>query len=146
MDGTEHAALERIESSWRARSGDASDKDYIRLKFRVRNLRDIVLLHQGDPSGTALGAADAARMAGGEPGQGHVPSSPSSRRGSRDPGSALAPRRCDGARAIWQEEAERLDAISTANLSLLACGLLAIDLGDLERANDIAARLQRRLP
>ena len=48
-----------------------------------------------------------------------------------------------GARAIWEEQAERLDSAPTANLSLLAVRrLLAIDLGDLEFANDIAVRLQ----
>ncbi len=45
----ELAGLERVESKLAGSSkAAASDKDYIRLKFRVRYLRDILLLHQGD--------------------------------------------------------------------------------------------------
>jgi tetratricopeptide (TPR) repeat protein len=143
----ERAALGRIESRLASSSsGDASDKDYIRLKFRVRNLHDIVLLHQGDPA-AALRSAQQTRSEWRVASQGKamVPDfTLIEARVEKILGSALAAAGdAAGARAIWQEEAGRLDATSTANLSLLAVRrLLAIDLGDLERANEIAARLQ----
>jgi tetratricopeptide (TPR) repeat protein len=143
----ERAALERIESKLASSSsGDESDKDYIRLKFRVHNLRDIVLLHQGDP-GAALRSAQQTRHEWQVASQGMTMSPELTlieARVEKILGSALAAAGdAAAARATWQEEAERLDAISTANLSLLAVRrLLAIDLGDLERANDIAGRLQ----
>jgi hypothetical protein len=47
-----------------------------------------------------------------------------------------------GARETWQAAADRLDAASTSNLSFLAMRrLLAIDLGDAARADEIGARL-----
>jgi len=143
----ERAALERIESRLaNSSSGDESDKDYIRLKFRVRNLRDIVLLHQGDPE-AALRSAQQTRHDWQVASQGKamVPEfTLIEARAGKILGSALAAAGdAAGARATWQAEAERLDATSTANLSLLAVRrLLAIDLGDRERANEIAARLQ----
>jgi tetratricopeptide (TPR) repeat protein len=143
----ERAALERIETrlaNWS--SSDESDKDYIRLKFRVRNLHDIILLHQGDPE-EALRSAQETRREWQLASQDKtmVPDfALIEARVEKILGSALAAAGdAAGARAIWQAEAERLDAISTASLSLLAVRrLLAIDLGDLERANDIAGRLQ----
>ena len=46
------------------------------------------------------------------------------------------------AREVWRAEADRLDARPTANLSLVAIRrLLAIDLGDTARANELESRL-----
>lgn len=143
----ERAALERIESRLASpSSGDSADKDYIRLKFRVSNLKDIDLLHQGD-AGAALRSAQQTRQEwqAASRGKTMVPElSLIEARIEETLGSALAGAGdAPGARAIWQAEAERLDASPAANLSLLAVRrLLALDLGDLERANDIGARLQ----
>jgi len=48
-----------------------------------------------------------------------------------------------GARETWQAAADRLDATPATNLPFLAMRrLLAIDLGDTARANEIGARLE----
>jgi tetratricopeptide (TPR) repeat protein len=143
----EGATLERIESRLKgSSSADSSDKDYIRVKFRVRNLNDIVLLHRGDAA-AALRSAQQTRHEWQAATQGKIMVPEFSlieAQVEETLGSALAGAGdAAGARAIWQAEAERLDATPTANLSLLAVRrLLAIDLGDLERANDAGARLQ----
>jgi eukaryotic-like serine/threonine-protein kinase len=143
----ERAALERIQSRLAgSSSADASDKDLIALQFRVRGLHDNVLLHQGDAA-AALRAAQQTRLEWQAATEGKAMAGEFSLIAARleqTLGRALAGAgHVADARATWQAEAARLDAMPTANLSLLAVRrLLAIDLGDLELANDIGARLE----
>jgi tetratricopeptide (TPR) repeat protein len=142
----EFTVLERVESKLASSStADASDKDYIRLKFRVRHLRNVVLLRQGDAQ-AALRAARQTQEAW--------------RAASRGKTMVLDFRLIEarieevlgraraatgdvsGARETWQAAADRLDAAPTTNLPFLAMRrLLAINLGDTARANEIGAQL-----
>jgi tetratricopeptide (TPR) repeat protein len=142
----ERAGLARIESKLESSSPrDSSDKDYIRLKFRVRYLNDLSLLHRGDAQ-AALRSAQRTREDW----------ESASRDKTRVPGFSLIEARIEevlgtaraaagdaaGAREIWQAEANRLDRTSNGNLSLAAVRrLLAIDLGDTARASVIGSRL-----
>ncbi|HQR49395.1 MAG TPA: tetratricopeptide repeat protein, partial [Steroidobacteraceae bacterium] len=143
----ERASLQRIESTLGgASSADASDKDYIRLEFRVRNLRDIVLLHQGEPQASLRAARQTHRdWQAARRGKTMIPEfTLIEARVEETLGSALAAAGdLTGARAVWQAEVERLDDKPTTNLSLAAVRrLLAIDLGDAARADAIAAQLE----
>jgi hypothetical protein len=142
----ESTVLERVETRLAGSStADASDKDYIRLKFRVRYLRNVVLLRQGDAH-AALRAVQQTQEEW--------------RAASRGKTMVLDFRLIDarieevlgraraatgdvsGARETWQAAADRLDATPATNLPFLAMRrLLAIDLGDTARANEIGARL-----
>jgi len=142
----EFAGLERVEAKLAGSSTvDASDKDYIRLKFRVRYLRDVALLHQGD----AQAALRATRQTQEEwraasRGKAMVPDFRLTEARIEELfGSARAATGdVSGARATWQAAADQLDATPTTNLSLLAMRrLLAVDLGDTMRADEIGARL-----
>jgi tetratricopeptide (TPR) repeat protein len=142
----QHAALERIESTLAgSTSGDASDKDYVRLAFRVRNLRNVVLLHEGDAQ-AALRAARQTEQDWQKATHGR-PSAPAfaliGARVELQLGTALAAAgNVDAARLVWRAEADRLDARNSASLSLAAVRrLLAIGLGDRAQADAIAARL-----
>lgn len=143
----EHAALQRIESTLTgSTSGDDSDKDYIRLGFRLRNLRDLALLHQGDAR-AALRAARQTEQDWQKATRGKT-MAPEFRLIDATVeavlGTALAASgEVATARARWQAAADLLDAAPSANLSALAVRrLLAIDLGDSERADEIAAQLE----
>jgi tetratricopeptide (TPR) repeat protein len=143
----EFAGLERIESKLAGSSSvDASDKDYLRLKFRVRYLRDVLLLRQGDAQ-AALRAAQQTQEEWRAASQGKA--MVSDRRLTEAGiqqllGSARAATGdVSGARETWQAAADRVDDTPTANLSLLAIRrLLAINIGDTARANEIGARLE----
>jgi tetratricopeptide (TPR) repeat protein len=142
----EQSRLERIESKLGgSSSGDSSDKDFIRLKFRVRHLRDVALLHRGDAQ-AALRAAEQTQQEwrAARRGKTMVPEFTLIEAQVEEVAGSAHAAAGDVARAreIWQAEADRLDASRSANLSLAALRrLLAIDLGDTARANDIGARL-----
>jgi tetratricopeptide (TPR) repeat protein len=144
--GEQHTALERIESTLTgATSGDASDKDYIRLYFRVRNLRDVVLLHQGDAR-AAVRAARQTEQDWQEVTRGKTMAAEFTLIAAKVDevlGRALAAAGdVAAARSVWRAAADRLDARPTANLSLAAVRRqLAIDLGDTAKADAIAAQL-----
>jgi tetratricopeptide (TPR) repeat protein len=144
----EYSKLARVESQLgQSAASDFSDKDHLRAVFRMRLLRDALLLHQHDAK-AALRAAeqtwndlqDAMRgktMVGGLM---LLEARAAEGLGSAHAAAGDAPR----ARAIWQAEADRLDAISSDDLSLLAVRrLLAIDLGQDTLARDIEARLEK---
>jgi tetratricopeptide (TPR) repeat protein len=143
----ELASLERIESKLAGSSTvDASDKDYLRLKFRVRYLRDVLLLRQGDAQ-AALRAARQTQQEWRAASRGKAMVSDfrlTEARIEQVLGSARAATGdVSGAGETWQAAADRVDGTPTANLSLLAIRrLLAIDLGDTARANEIGARLE----
>jgi tetratricopeptide (TPR) repeat protein len=143
----ELAGLERIESKLAGSSTvDASDKDYLRLKFRVRYLRDVLLLRQGDAQ-AALRAARQTQQEWRVASRGKAMASDfrlTEARIEQVLGSARAATGdVSGAGETWQAAADRVDGTPTANLSLLAIRrLLAIDLGDTARANEIGARLE----
>jgi tetratricopeptide (TPR) repeat protein len=143
----EFAGFERIESKLAGSSTvDASDKDYLRLKFRVCYLRNVLLLRQGHAQG-ALRAAQQTQEEWRAASQGKAMTSDLrlTEAGIQQVlGSALAATGdVSGARDTWQAAADRIDDAPTANLSLLAIRrVLAIDLGDTARANEIGARLE----
>jgi len=143
----EFAGLERIESKLAGSSTvDASDKDYLRLKFRVRYLRDVLLLRQGDAQ-AALRAAQQTQQEWQAASRGKDMVSDfrlAEARIQQVLGSARAAAGdVSGARETWQAAADRVDDTPTSNLSLLAIRrLLAIDLGDTARANEIGGRLE----
>ena len=124
---------------------DPSDKHYIRLEFQLRHLHDIVLLHDGDPQ-QALSAARQTEQDWQTASRGRtIPDSDLIQaRIAEVLGSAQAANGdLASARATWQAEADRLDAAPNANLPVLALRrLLAIDLGDRKRAQEIAAQLE----
>lgn len=142
----ERAALARIDSKLESSSPrDSSDKDYIRLKFRVRYLRDIDLVHHADARAalrsiqqTRQDWASASRDKARVPGFGLIEA-----RIEEVLGTALAAAGdAAAAREIWQAAASRLDRNANANLSLVAMRrLLAIDLGDSARVSVLDARL-----
>ena len=142
----ERASLARIESGVKkGLEGDPADKDYLRLGFSARHLRNVVLLHGSDPR-TALRAAQqtaqewqAVNRGKTIPDFNYIQS-----RVAEVLGSALAASGdLASARATWQAEADRLDASPGAYLSTLAMRrLIAIRLGDGERANAIGAQLE----
>jgi tetratricopeptide (TPR) repeat protein len=143
----EFAGLDHVESTLASLSTtDASDKDYIRLKFRVRYLRDVMLLHQGDAQAALRSARQTQeewRMASG--GKAMVSDFRlTEARIEEVLGSARAATGdVSGARETWQAATDLVDATPTDNLSLLAIRrLLAIDLGDTARANEIATQLE----
>jgi hypothetical protein len=123
-----------------------SDKDYLRLKFRVRYLRDVLQLRQGDAQ-AAWRAAQQTQEEWRAASQGKAMVADfrlTEARIQQVLGSARAATGdVSGARETWQAAADRVDDTPTANLSLLAIRrLLAIDLGDTARANEIGARLE----
>jgi len=143
----QRAALGRIEQRLGSPSErDSSDKDYIRARFRVRQLHDVMLL-QGNDAGAALGAAEQTwtEWQAAKRGKAMMPEFMLiDARIEEGLGTAYAATGdLASARAIWQAEAERLDARPSGNLSLLAVRrLLAVDLGDTDLAKGIDARLQ----
>lgn len=142
----ERSELEHIEARLgQAGAIDSSDKDYIRVRFRVLRLRDTILLHQDDAA-AALRAAEQswAEWRDAIRGKTMVPEFTLIGAGVAEGlGTAhAAAGNADKAREIWQAEAGRLDALSSANLSLLAVRrLLAIDLGQVALAQDLESRL-----
>ena len=143
----ESRSLERVESKLAGSStADASDKDYIRLKFRVHHLRNVVLLRQGDAQ-AALRAAQQTQEAWRAASRGKTMNLDFRLIDARIEevlGRARAATGdVSGAREIWQAAADRLDAVPTTNLPYLALRrLLAIHLGDTARASEIGARLE----
>ncbi len=142
----QHAHRERIESSLRdALELDPLDKDYIRLQFRLRQMRNTVLLHEGNPE-VALGALRQTEQDWQSASAGKTIPEYSVIQASIGEllGNALAATGdVAAARATWQAEADRLDAAPIINLTALAIRrLLAINLGDSERANEIGAQLE----
>jgi tetratricopeptide (TPR) repeat protein len=143
----EFKGLERVESKLAGSStADASDKDYIRLKFRAHHLRNVVLLRQGDAQ-AALRAAQQTQEAWRAVSRGKTMNLDFQLIDARIEevmGRARAATGdVSGARETWQAAADRLDARPTTNLPYLALRrLLAIDLGDTVRANEIGARLE----
>jgi tetratricopeptide (TPR) repeat protein len=145
---TEHADLARVESRLgQSSTHDFSDKDQLRSVFHIRVLRDVLLLHQDDP-GAALRAAEQTWMEFQEAIRGKTMVGGLvllQARAAESLGSAhAAAGDATRAREIWQAEADRLDAMSVRELSLLAVRrLLAIDLGQDTLARDIGARLEK---
>jgi tetratricopeptide (TPR) repeat protein len=143
----EHSGLKDIESKLGSSAvGDTSDKDYIRLEFQVRELRNILLLHAGD-AGAALRAAEQTAEAWQSASRGKAMAPEFSMIEARVDESLGSAHAAAGeiakAREIWKAEADRLDARPGGNMSLLAVRrLLAIDLGDTARASELQARLQ----
>ena len=143
----ESRSLERVESKLAGSStADASDKDYIRLKFRVHHLRNVVLLRQGDAQ-AALRAAQQTQEAWRAASRGKTMNLDFRLIDARIEevlGRARAATGdVSGARETWQATADRLDAAPTSNLPYLALRrLLAIHLGDTARASEIGARLE----
>ena len=143
----EYGSLERIESRLAGSSAaDASDKDYLRLKFRVRHLRSVVLLRNGDAK-AALRATLQSQEEWRAASRGRtmvLETTLIEARIEEILGRARAATGdVNGARETWQAAANRLDATDTANLPVMALRrLLAIDLGDAARANEIEARLE----
>jgi tetratricopeptide (TPR) repeat protein len=144
----EHADLKRIELQLAESPGnDSSDKDYIRLKFRVYLLRNVGLLHQHDTE-AALRAAEHSWTEWQTTKRGKtmtpefmlIEATVQESLGKAHDAAGNASR----AREIWQVEAARLHATHSGNLSLLAVRrLLAIDLRQTGSAEDIEARLNK---
>jgi tetratricopeptide (TPR) repeat protein len=142
----EHSGLARIESRLgQSAAGDLSDVDHLRSVFRMRLLRNAVLLH-GDDVKLALREAGQTWKELQEALQGKTMVKGLvllEARAAEGLGSAHAAAG-DAARAreIWQAAADRLDASPAKGLSLQAMRrLLAIDLGQAVLARDIEARL-----
>jgi tetratricopeptide (TPR) repeat protein len=144
----EHLELARVESRLgQSFTRDFSDKDYLRSVFHIRVLRDVLLLHQDD-AGAALRAAEQTWTELQEAMRGKTMVGGLvllQARAAESLGSAhAAAGNAARAREIWHVEADRLDATSARDLSLLAVRrLLAIDLGQTALAQDIEARLAR---
>ena len=111
----------------------------------MRNLRDVVLLHQGDAR-AAVRAARQTEQDWQEVTRGKTMAAEFTLIAAKVDevlGRALAAAGdVAAARSVWLAAANRLDARPTANLSLAAVRRqLAIDLGDTAKADAIAAQL-----